>query len=112
MKLKLIYSEEAVAENREDSSDHADDEGSPRLDHHVSGGTDGHTTGQSRVLDVDHVELVLFTNQGRDGERSDATGGQRVVGVHNGTMLSISFGQTRVETRPKQPQKDGTYNKY
>lgn len=51
-----------------------------------------------------HVELVVFADQSRHGKWRYATRGQRIVGINDSPVLGISFCQTGIETRPKQPQ--------
>ena len=51
--------DEDISSDGHESSDAADEESSPRLDHEVRGGAHRDAAGQRRVLDVYHVELVM-----------------------------------------------------
>lgn len=53
-----------------------------------------------------HVEFVVFADESADGESRHAASGQRVVGIDDGTVLGVAFGQCAVEARPKEPEKD------
>lgn len=68
------------------------------------GGADGHATGQGRVLHVHHVELAVFGDQGRGGERDHAAGADRQQGVYNGPLLVVAFQGGAVEGGPEQPE--------
>lgn len=51
-----------------------------------------------------------FVDKGADEEGGEGAGGQRKVGVDDGTVASIfGVGDRSVERRPEAPQEDGTY---
>ena len=46
-----------------------------------------------------HIQLSFSTESDREEESSNDTAGHGVVGVDDGTVLSVSFGQCSVEAR-------------
>jgi len=97
-----------VSDDGEGTSDHANQHGAPRLDEEVSGGTDGDTTSESSVLDVDHVEFLTGAEDGGADEGHDAGAAESDDGVDAGAVLLVASGEGAVKGGPEHPEEDGT----
>merc|ERR1719187_1354695 len=76
-------------------------------DHHISGCTNGHASGQGCVLYMLHAELPLRVDECRHCEGRAAARTEGQVGVDHRPHLCISSSSgSTVETRPVHPEED------
>ena len=82
----------------DETSDGADHKGHTGFRNHIASGADGDTAGQSGVLDDHHVELAII-DAGIDSS-DQRTGGDAQIRVDDGTLLTGTALEGRVETGP------------
>ena len=72
----------------------ANQDGAPGLNDKVSRGADGNTARERRVLDIDHVKLVVRAQEVGEGKGADAAGAQAEDGVDDDAVLRRTRGKS------------------
>eukprot|EP00162_Nutomonas_longa_P014328 comp21921_c0_seq6/m.49878 comp21921_c0_seq6/g.49878 ORF comp21921_c0_seq6/g.49878 comp21921_c0_seq6/m.49878 type:complete len:415 (-) comp21921_c0_seq6:38-1282(-) len=96
----------AVARDREQARQGADESRPADIGHNVGAGANRNAARQGRVLDVHHVEMAVLEDA-RGHKCGHARGGDRGHGVENRACLQLRDRDRGIEARPQQPQEHG-----
>ena len=102
------YLDERVAQDGQDTGNGTNQNGTPWLNRHRSGGTHCDTSGKCGILNMLHGDLAARRRPHRSGIGHHARAAESQVGVDNGEVAIGTGTRGGVEGGPEHPQEYGT----